>query len=119
MVEKIFRRLAQDLCNAQFTITSLEKAIAIAKGERRKIISKMETELACDNFKYLFGKPIGPVADSAVDALSQQRQAPPLAPAVSLRKDPSKKSSRSQLTEGELGSWALRPPPVLPGSDPR
>jgi len=91
MVEKIFRRLAQDLCNVQSTIVSLEKAIAIAKDERRKVISTMETELACDNFKYLFGKPIGPVADSAVVALSQRRQPPLHGRAVSLRKDPLEK----------------------------
>jgi len=105
MVEKIFRRLAQDLCNAQFTITSLEKAIAIARGERRKIISEMETELACDNFKYLFGKPIGPEVDSAVASLSLRKREQPHGPVFVPRKDPSGKSSPSQSIE-EGPTWS-------------
>jgi len=57
--DKIYKRLAQEVANIQYTIDSLDVALIKARNERDAIISKIETELQCENFKELFTAPQG------------------------------------------------------------
>jgi len=88
--DKIFKGLAQQVANLQFTIKSLEEALRRSHAELDAVIDVIEHELAYDSFEiYPGGTTFGHEAAAVVDALSRRMQAPLPAPDPDPQTDPS------------------------------
>jgi len=57
MENSVYRGLARQVVNIQFTISSLEDALIKARCELSTVIGEMDTCLAVDGFKKLFSEP--------------------------------------------------------------